>query len=134
MERATKTQNSLNKRVQGLDHKLELSQNLFLGDNVVKNGVLDNLSLQKNLLATGLLKDNILDSLDMIVSSDGKLSNASVRRQLDKKFPSVMRKPNPIGAVFKDKARFGTQNPIIDTLLTQIESDELNKRNKLKNN
>ena len=105
-----------------------------MGDNVVKNGVLDNLSLQKNLLATGLLKDNILDSLDMIVSSDGKLSNASVRRQLDKKFPSVMRKPNPIGAVFKDKARFGTQNPIIDTLLTQIESDELNKRNKLKNN
>ena len=45
-----------------------------------------------------------------------------------------MRKPNPIGAVFKDKARFGTQNPIIDTLLTQIESDKLNKRNKLKNN
>ena len=55
----------------------------------------------------------------MIVSSDGKLSDAAIRRQLDTKFPSVIRKPYPIDAVFKDKAKFDTQNPIIGTLLTR---------------
>ena len=94
--------------------------------DIVRNGIVDNLSLQKYLLATGLLKDSIQDSLDMIVSSDGKLSNAAVRRQLDAKFPSVMRKPNTIDAVFKNKAKFDTQNPIIGTLSTQIELDKLN--------
>ena len=34
LERATETQNALNNLVQGLEHKLELSQHLFLGNNV----------------------------------------------------------------------------------------------------
>ena len=67
--------------------------------DVVKNGIVDNSSLQKYLLATGLLKDSIQDSVDIVVSSDGKLSDAAVRRQLVMKFPSVMRKPNPITAI-----------------------------------
>ena len=38
-----------------------------------------------------------------------------------------MRKPNLIDAVFKDKAKFDIQNPIIGTLLTQIEAGKLNQ-------
>ena len=95
--------------------------------DVVKNGILDDLSRQKYLLATALLKDSIQDSLDRIVSSDGKLSDEVVRTQLHTKFPSVMRKPNPIDAVFKDKAKFDTQNLIIGRLLTQTESGKLNQ-------
>ena len=34
--------------------------------------------------------------------------------------------------VFKDKAKFDTQNPIICTLLTQFESDELNSEKQIK--
>ena len=59
--------------------------------DVVKNGIVDDLSLQKYLLATGPLKDNIQDSLDIIVSDDGKLSDAAVRRQLETKFPSEIK-------------------------------------------
>ena len=70
----------------------------------------------------------------MIVSSDGKLSDAAVRRHLDMKLPSVMRKPNPIDAVFKDKAKCDTQNPITGTLLTQIEAGKLNQEKQIKNN
>ena len=33
--------------------------------NVIKDGIVDNLSLQNYLLATGLLKDRIQDSLDI---------------------------------------------------------------------
>ena len=34
LERATEMQNPLNNLVQGLNHKLELSQNFFLNNNV----------------------------------------------------------------------------------------------------
>ena len=34
LDGATETQNPLNKVVQGLEHKLELSQNFFFGNNV----------------------------------------------------------------------------------------------------
>ena len=47
---------------------------------IVKNGIGGDLGLQKYLLVTGLLKDSIQDSLDMTVCSDGKLSDAVVRR------------------------------------------------------
>ena len=61
-------------------------ENMAIVD-VVKNGIVDYLSLQKYLLAIGLLKDSIQDSLGMIVYDNRKLSNAVVRRQLDTKFP-----------------------------------------------
>ena len=76
----------------------------------VKNGILFDLSLQKYLLTlvTGVLKDIIQDSLDMIVSNDGKWSDALVIGQLVTKFPSALRKANCIDPVFKDKAKFET--------------------------
>ena len=101
--------------------------------DVVKNNIVEILSLQKYLLATGLLKGSIQDSLHMTVSSDGKLRDTAVRRQLDTKFLSAMRKPNPINVAFKDKAKFVTQNPIIGTLSTQIEVGKLNQEKQIKN-
>ena len=122
--------------------------------DVIKIGIMDNLSLQKYLLVTGLLKDSIqgsLDinmirtllptlvggmiitySLDMIVSSDRKLIYAVVRTQLDTKFASAMRKPNPIDAVFKGKVKFDTEKPIIGTLLTQMEAGKLDQEKQIK--
>ena len=47
--------------------------------NIIKNGRVDNLELQKYLLATGLLQDSIQQSLDMIVT-DGGFNDAAVRR------------------------------------------------------
>ena len=83
-------------------------------------------------MATSLLKDSIQDSLNMIVSDDGKLSNAALRRELDTKFPSVMCKPIPIDAVFKDQAKFDTQNPVISLQLTQIEIGKKQKEKEIK--
>ena len=94
--------------------------NLAIAD-IVKNGTVDNMILQKYLMATDLLKDSIQGRLNMIASDDGKLSNAAVRRQLDTKILSVMCKPFPIDAVFKDQVNFDTQNVVISLLLTQIE-------------
>ena len=49
--------------------------------DVVSNRINDKETLQKYLLATGILKCSIQDSLDIIVGDDGKLSDAAVCRQ-----------------------------------------------------
>ena len=77
-------------------------QNLAI-DNVLKGGKVNDLALQKYLLANGLMQDIIQENLNMLVT-DGDFNNASVRRELDTKYPSVMKKSNPIEVVFKDKA------------------------------
>ena len=58
-------------------------------ENVVNGNDADDLSVQKFLLATDLLQDSVQESLNMIVT-DGNFNNASIRRALDTKYPSVM--------------------------------------------
>ena len=71
-----------------------------------------------------------------MIVTEGKFKDASVRRMLHTKYPSLIKKSNPIDVVFKYKAKFDTQNPIIGTLLTQIESrkwkDEKSIENELR--
>ena len=50
--------------------------------------MVDNLELQKYLLATGLLQDSIQQSLGMIVT-DGGFNDDVVRRELDLKYASM---------------------------------------------
>ena len=88
---------------------------------------MDNSSLQKYLLATAFSKDSIQDSLDMIVTNEN-FNDASVRRALNTKYSSVMKKSNPLDVVFKDKAIFDTHNHIIGMLLTQIQSGKTNEK------
>ena len=80
---------------------------------------MDSLALQKFLLATDLLQDSIQENLDMIVT-DGGFNNASINWALDTKFPSIMKKPNPIEVMFKDKSKFDVQNPVVGSLITQV--------------
>ena len=88
-------------------------------NDVVKGGKVDSLALQKFLLATDLLQDSIQENLDMIVT-DGGFNNASIRRALDTKFPSVTKKPNPVEVIFKDKSKFNVQNPVVSLLIMQV--------------
>ena len=98
-------------------------------NDVVKGGNVDNLALQKYLLATGLLEDAIQENLDMIVT-DGEFNKASIRRALDLKYPSVMKKPTSIEYIFKDRAKFDVQNPVIGSLYNQITAAEKKKKEK----
>ena len=95
---------------------------------MVRNGIIDSKTLQKYLLATGILEDGIQDSLDMI-TTDGDFNNAGIHRVLNLKEPNLMKKTNPVELVFKDKAKFDTQNPVISELLKQTQKDKdiLNK-------
>ena len=84
-------------------------------ENVVSGKNSDDISIQKFLLATGLLEDTIQNNLDMIVT-DSEFNNAGVRRVLDQKYPTIMGKPTATSFMFKEKAKFDIQNPIIGTL------------------
>ena len=53
--------------------------------------MVDNSALQKYLLATDLLQDSKQQSLDMTVT-DGAFNDAVVRRELDLKYSSIMKK------------------------------------------
>ena len=88
-------------------------------ENVLNGNNADDLSVQKFLLATNLLQDSVQESLNMIVT-DGNFNNASIRRALDTKYLLAMKKPKRIDFVFKDKAKFDVQNPIIGSLFEQI--------------
>ena len=88
-------------------------------DNVVKGKETDDLSLQKFLLATGLLEDTIQNNLDMIVT-DNEFNNAGIRRVLDQKYPTIMSKPTAANFMFKYKAKFDIQNPVIGSLYNQL--------------
>ena len=65
-----------------------------------------------------------------MIFTDGKINNAGIRRALDTKYPTIMKKPNPIDVVFKGNAKFDTWNPVIGKLFTQIQTD----KNDCKNN
>ena len=53
-----------------------------------------------------------------MIVTDNSFNNASIRQALDTKFPSVMKKPNPVEVMFKDKSRFDVQNPVVGSLIT----------------
>ena len=92
-------------------------------NKIIKNGIADDVELQKYLLATGLLQDSIKQSLDMVVI-DRFFNNAAVRRELNQKYPTLMKKPNPVNVIFKDKVHFDVQNPIVGLLAAQVRNNE----------
>ena len=96
-------------------------------NDVVKGGKVDSLALQKFLLATDLSQDSIQKNLNMIVR-DGDFNDACIRRVLDTKFPSVMKKPDPIEVMFKNKSKFDVQNPVVGLLITQVVDNKEKKK------
>ena len=96
-------------------------------DDVVLGKKRDDLSIQKFLLSKGVLEDAILDNLDMIVT-DRKFNSAGIRRKLDLKYPSIIKKPTASNFLFRDKKQFDVQNPVIGGLYNQLQirtSDQL---------
>ena len=96
-------------------------------DNVILGNKRDDLSIQKFLLSKGVLEDAVLDNLDMIVT-DRKFNNAGIRRKLDLKYPSIIKKPTASNFLFRDLKQFNVQNPVIGGLYNQLQirtSDQL---------
>ena len=99
-------------------------------DNVVKGNKVDDLAIQKYLLATDLMQDTIGKSEHD--SHRRRFNNASIPRTLDTKYPSLMKKSNLIDVAFKDKALFDVQNPIVGSLMAQVQENKAREREYMK--
>ena len=55
-----------------------------------------------------------------MIVTDRKFNNAGIRRKLDKKYPSIMKKPTASNFVFRYKKQFDLQNPVFGGLYNQL--------------
>ena len=98
-------------------------------DPVVKNNILNAIrnreDLQKFILATSDLGNELQEDINEITGGDEKFNNAVLRRALDLKNNDLFRNPQPITLLFNDVERFHQQNPIIGKLASQINVSKL---------
>ena len=103
-----------------------------LQDPILQNKVEDLLKnredLQNYLLATEFLNTTLEDSLELAVSH-GKLNEGTKVRHLselnDSKYKYFRQNDNPLDVVYREKAKFDVQNPIIGDLLKEINKGKL---------
>ena len=72
------------------------------------------------LLGTSNYAKDIQSDIDLYVTR-GRHNEASFCRKLDPIEKSVWRTENPVALLFKDVANFDAQNPVIDSLLREID-------------
>lgn len=92
--------------------------------NSITNFINYRQDLQKFVLASSGIAENIQEEINLVVTDD-KLNDAAVRRALDPVYKKVLGKQSPFKVVFKDISKFDTQNPITGNLVTEIESGKL---------
>ena len=105
-----------------------------LKDPILQNRVEDLLKnredLQNYLLATEFLGTTLEDSLQLAVSH-GKLNEGTKVRNLselnDPKYKYFRQNNNPLDVVYRGKAKFDVQNPIIGDLLKEINKGKLSE-------
>ena len=76
--------------------------------------------VQNFLLGTNEYANDIQSDIDLFVTR-GRINEASIRHKLDPIEKSVRRTENPLALLFKDVATFDTQNPIVESLLREID-------------
>ena len=89
--------------------------------------------LQKCILATSDFAKGMQTDINHYVTKD-RLNNASFRQKLDPISKNILRRQNPLELVFEDISMFDAENPIISSLLRELDvgkkdvaSDLINK-------
>ena len=93
--------------------------------NKVENLLKNREDLQAYLLATEDLNRTIEDSLQLVVTH-GKLNDATAVSTFPKE---TTQNDNPLDLVYREQAKFDVQNPIIGSLLKQINRGRLTEEN-----
>ena len=100
--------------------------------NKVEDLIKNREDLQAYLLATEDLDRTLDESLKLAVTH-GKLNDASKVRHVsernDPKYQFFKQNDNPLDVVYREKAKFDVQNPIIGSLIQQINRGRLTDKN-----
>ena len=76
--------------------------------------------VQKYLLATSDFAKSIQTDINHYVTRD-RINNASFRQKLDPISKNILRRQNPFELVFEDLSTFDAENPIVGSLLREID-------------
>ena len=76
--------------------------------------------VQKYILATSDFAKSIQTDINHYVTRD-RINNASFRQKLDSISKNILRKQNPLELVFEDLSTFDAENPIVGSLLREID-------------
>ena len=100
--------------------------------NKVENLLKNREDLQSYLLATEDLNKSIDDSFQLAVTH-GKLNDESAVRHVSErdnpKYNFFKKNDNPLDVVYREQAKFDVQNPVIGSLLNQINRGKLTDEN-----
>ena len=80
--------------------------------------------VQKYILATSNFAKSIQTDINHYLTRD-RINDASFRQKLDPISKNILRRQNPLELVFEDVSTFDAENPIVGSLLREI---ELNKK------
>ena len=76
--------------------------------------------VQKYILATSAFAKSIQTDINHYVTRD-RINDASFRQKLDPISKNILRRQNPLELVFEDISTFDAENPIMESLLREID-------------
>ena len=76
--------------------------------------------VQKYILATSDFAKSMQTDINHYVTRD-RINDASFRQKLDSVSKNILRTQNPLELVFEDISTFDAENPIVESLLREIE-------------
>ena len=76
--------------------------------------------VQKHILATSVFAKSIQTDINYYVTRD-RINDASFRQKFDPTSKNILRRQNPLELVFEDISTFDAENPIVGSLLREID-------------
>ena len=88
--------------------------------NIANDANIPKEDVQKYLLATTDFAKSIQTDINHYVTRD-RINDASFRQKLDPISKNILRRQNPLELVFEDISTFGAENPIVGSLLREVD-------------
>ena len=101
----------------------------FLGSEfyvrITNNADIPSEDVEKYILATIDFAKGVQTDINHYVTKD-KINNASFRQKLDPIGKNILRRQNPLELVFEDVSTFDAENPIVGSLLKELDIGKKN--------
>ena len=97
-----------------------INTNSDLYSRIAANADIPKEDVQKYILATSDFAKSIQTDINHYVTRD-RINNASFRQRLDPISKNILRRQNPLELVFEDISTFEAENPIVGSLLREID-------------
>ena len=96
----------------------------FIGSNfygkIVNDSNIPANDVQKYILATSDFSKGMQSNINHYVTKD-RINNASFQQKLDRISKNILRRQNPFELVFEDISTFDAENPIVGSLLRELD-------------